>query len=389
MEDLLLKGIKDGEAAFIGPEIVQFDLTNRCNNNCICCWTRSPLLGALDQQRIRENNDELPLSLVTRTLQELKEMGTKKIFLAGGGEPFAHPDIMKILRCAKDNNMRVFINTNFTLIDKKRAQEIVDLKIDLIHVSLLSGMPKTYAAVHPNKTADTFNKIKETLKYLVELRRERKQETPLPLPHIDLYNVIFKANFRDIKAMVDVGLEIGANSIEFTPVDTIPGKTDSLLLNRLQKWLVLLQVISQSRRLAAVRKRNKDIPLFIEQYNSFKKRLSNKKADQGQYEEQTAASLPCYVGWAFARILANGNVNPCLKAHKISVGNIYSNSFSQIWNSPQQREFRAKAFTHKSSDPYFNLIGNDPHARFGCIKSCDNIQINHEMHAKYAQFLKK
>ena len=118
MEDLFLKGVLDGRRAFIGPEIVQFDLTNRCNNNCLCCWNRSPLLGPLDEDKIRENNEQLPFEIVKNTLEDLRALGTKKIFLAGGGEPFAHPDIMKILRCVKENGMRVFINTNFTLIYK-------------------------------------------------------------------------------------------------------------------------------------------------------------------------------------------------------------------------------------------------------------------------------
>ena len=122
MEDLLLKGILDGKTGFIGPQIVQFDLTNRCNNNCLCCWNRSPLLGEFNEQKREENNRELSFDVIKKTLLELKELGTKDIFLAGGGEPFAHPDIMKILKLVKQNGMRVFINTNFTLIDKEKVR---------------------------------------------------------------------------------------------------------------------------------------------------------------------------------------------------------------------------------------------------------------------------
>ncbi|MCZ7586958.1 MAG: hypothetical protein M5R36_28430 [Deltaproteobacteria bacterium] len=38
-------GVLDGERAFVGPEHVVIDPTNRCDNNCLACWTYSPLLG--------------------------------------------------------------------------------------------------------------------------------------------------------------------------------------------------------------------------------------------------------------------------------------------------------------------------------------------------------
>jgi MoaA/NifB/PqqE/SkfB family radical SAM enzyme len=163
--DFILKGILDGSRAFTGPSIVQFDLTNRCNSNCLCCWNNSPLLGELSNEKKRERQYELPLDLIKKTIVELKEMGTKNLFFAGGGEPFVHPDIMEVLECAKQNNMKVFINTNFTCLDEEKVEKIVDLKVDLIHVSLLAGNSKTYVSVHPNKSESDFYRIKKLLEY--------------------------------------------------------------------------------------------------------------------------------------------------------------------------------------------------------------------------------
>jgi len=388
-EDPVLKGILDGARAFSGPEIVQFDITNRCNNNCLCCWNNSPLLGELSEEKKKERKYELPFDLVQRTISELKDLGTEKIFLAGGGEPFIHPQIMEILRCAKENKMKIFINTNFTLIDKERAKEIVGLKIDLIHVSLLAGTPEIYTLVHPNKTEATFNKIKKILKYLTRLRQQKRQGGPIPLPHLDLYYVIFNTNYRDIKKMADLAMEVRANSLEFTPMDVIPGKTDILLLNDSQRKEVLELVKIQHRRIEEFNKRKGGLVTFIEQYDSFINRLSSEGAAKGEYEANTVPSRPCYVGWAFARILANGNVTPCLKAHRVSIGNLYERPFREIWNSPEQQLFRKKSFKLDRTDPYFNLIGNNPNTQFGCLNSCDNIQINIDMHKKYADILRK
>lgn len=386
MDDLVLKGIVDGSQAFVGPEIVQFDITNRCNNKCLCCWNNSPLLGEPSEERKKEKEYELLFDLIKKTIGELREMGTKTLFLAGGGEPFMHPNIIEILGCAKENGMRVVINTNFTLIDEDKIKKIVELKIDHIHVSLLAGSNKSYVLVHPNKTEDTFFRIKELLKYLAKLKEEKNQ--PIQ-PHINMYYVIFNTNYLDIKIMVDLAMEVKANSLEFTPMDVIPGKTDGLLLNRAQIKKVLREVKIQHKRLKEFNKQYGGLVTFIEQYNSFIKRLSTEEADRGEYETAIVPTRPCYVGWAFARILANGNVNPCLKAHRITIGNLYKQSFKDIWNSQEQQLFREKSFKLNRTDPYFRMIGNNPNGSFGCLNSCDSIQINIDMHKKYADMLKK
>lgn len=387
-KDLILKGILDGSKAFTGPEIVQFDITNRCNNNCLCCWNNSPLLGAPDEVKKREKEYELPFALVKKTIKELKKMRVKYLFFAGGGEPFMHPEIMRILEYAKKCKMKVFINTNFTLIDEKRAKMLVRLKVDHIHVSILSGNARTYSLVHPNKTEETFYKIKEILKFMALLKEKRKQHLYTPYPHINLYNVIFNKNYDNINEMVDLAIEVKADSLEFAPIDTVYGKTDSLLLDAKQVDSVTRDVKNSAARLKEYN-RYQPVKTNIEQYENFLKRINAPSALKGEYEKSTILNQPCYAGWVFARILANGDVNPCLKAHKISIGNIYRNSFGQIWNSPREQEFRRRTFSLDLTDRYFKDIGNNPNLDVGCLQSCDNLQVNIDMHKKYKDILRE
>ncbi len=387
-KDLILKGILDGSKAFTGPEIVQFDITNRCNNNCLCCWNNSPLLGAPDEVKKREKEYELPFALVKKTIKELKKMRVKYLFFAGGGEPFMHPEIMRILEYAKKCKMKVFINTNFTLIDEKRAKMLVRLKVDHIHVSILSGNARTYSLVHPNKTEETFYKIKEILKFMALLKEKRKQHLYTPYPHINLYNVIFNKNYDNINEMVDLAIGVKADSLEFAPIDTVYGKTDSLLLDAKQVDSVTRDVKNSAARLKEYN-RYQPVKTNIEQYENFLKRINAPSALKGEYEKSTILNQPCYAGWVFARILANGDVNPCLKAHKISIGNIYRNSFGQIWNSPREQEFRRRTFSLDLTDRYFKVIGNNPNLDVGCLQSCDNLQVNIDMHKKYKDILRE
>jgi len=387
-DSLVLKGVLDGKAAFTGPSIVQFDITNKCNNNCICCWNNSPLLGPQDENTRKELSSELPVELVKKTISDLKDMGTKTLFFAGGGEPFFHPGIMDILEFSKACGMKIFMNTNFTLIDEKIAKRLVELKVDHIHVSLLAGSGETYAGIHPNKSEETFERMKDILKYISFLKIEKDQHLHNPLPHINLYYVIFNRNYHEIDAMVDLAVDVKADSVEFTPVDVIPGKTECLLMNEAQAAQVAERVRYQFGRLEAYNK-NEPIKTYIAQKDSFIKRISSSFAKEGKYEAETITKQPCYVGWAFARISATGDVHPCLKAHKLSVGNIYDEPFAKIWNGPQQQLFRDKTFSLDFNDPYFEKIGNDPNCPSGCLKACDNLQINLELDNKFRDTLKK
>ncbi|MBN2143846.1 MAG: SPASM domain-containing protein, partial [Candidatus Aureabacteria bacterium] len=92
--------------------------------------------------------------------------------------------------------------------------------------------------------------------------------------------------------------------------------------------------------------------------------------------------IPCTIGWTFARINADGEVNSCLKSHKIPVGNIYHHSFSEIWNGEKQQWFREHSLQRKKNDPFFHMIGNDPMSSMGCEKTCDDLGRNRFMNDK-------
>ena len=83
--DLVLKGLLSGSRAFTGPSIVQFDITNRCNNSCLCCWNNSPLLGEVSLEKQKEKECELPVKLVKNVIKELAAMGTRNLFFCRRG----------------------------------------------------------------------------------------------------------------------------------------------------------------------------------------------------------------------------------------------------------------------------------------------------------------
>lgn len=370
-----IKGILNGKRAFAGPEVLHIDLTNKCNNNCIACWCRSPLLKDKEMEDWLKN-ETLPFPLIKDILRDIRELGgTKEIKLVGGGEPLMHPDIMEIIRIIKEMNISVDINTNFTLVNRQIAEEMVKNKVDLLTVSLWAGDSRTYIKTHPNKNRNDFEKIKENLKYIRRLKKKYKTDKPW----IRLYNVIFNMNYNKIQEMIDFGLETGAEEVHFVPMDPIPGRTDVLLLSDKQKN-ELIKVIGKipSRfidKTLDYEKNGKHIQITA--LPEFKRRILSDK--NGSYDERCVERFPCYVGWLFARILAHGIVVPCCKGHKMNMGNVYEKSFKQIWNGIKYETFRKNGLKLEKSHHYFLKIGNEANKKTGCY-NCDNLWQNDFMH---------
>jgi MoaA/NifB/PqqE/SkfB family radical SAM enzyme len=367
---LLIKGIASRDCAYRGPDWVQIDLTNNCNNNCIGCWCNSPLLRE-KRMDAQAREQALPYLVVKDFIDEIYAMGTRRIIFSGGGEPFMHPQALDVLRYARKKRMVCQLHTNLTLVNETIIKELVGMQLDYLTVSLWAGTARTYKLTHPNKDEKTFYRIKANLGLISSLKTKRNA------PYIRLHNVITGLNYAEIKEMLSFAQEVRADAVSFAPLDAISGYTDSLLLTAEQRE----KLINSAESL----KNNNGTMLF--DFDEFIRRISCVAASRGDYDKDIINSIPCYAGWLFARLNADGSVNPCLKSHRIPVGNIYRQRFSQIWNSEKQKEFRRKTLRLEKNDAYFAFIGNEPNAAVGCWRGCDDFGMNVRAHRKLSLVL--
>lgn len=361
-------GVFDGEYGYYGPQHVQIDVTNDCNNRCMACWCNSPLFKN-PRFSAKEKSETLPLGMVKALLDDLAKMGVPEVAYSGSGEPFMHPEMMEILEYTKKKGIRCLVNTNFTLLTKEKIDRLIEIGVDSLTVSLWAVTAQTYVRTHPGRTQADFESIKENLAYLNTRKKEK--------PRVHLYNVIFNMNYFEVESMVDFAVETKSEYLGFAIVDTIPGVTDVLVLNEGQLAelrLACQRIKSELDEYNRLRSGN----VLIYQFDQFSRRISvDKDAKTAQYDRNIIDSVPCYNGWLFARVIPNGEVHSCLKAHRIPTGSLYKNRFPEIWNSQKQSFFRKKTCVYKKSDPFFRLIGNDPGVQeAGCYKSCDDISRN-------------
>lgn len=361
-------GIRDGKRAFVGPESVQIDLTDRCNSDCVACWTHSPLVTGGE----RLERDELDWPVVEKLLRELAELGTRAVYFSGGGDPSAHPRWLDALELTRELGMRAVINSNLLLLDEAGADRIVAAGVDLVIASLWAASGEVYSRTHPSAPPEAFDALCAQLRRLADIKDRARTR-------LRAYHVISPANVDELEAMVAHACELGADEIEFAPVDSIPGKTDGLHLSPEQ----LERALAACERIRFTDHHNRlGHRLEVYELDTFVARLSHPRASEGIYDEKTINPKGCYVGWTFARVHADGHVAPCLKCHKVDQGNVNTTSFKAIWTGEAQQRFRGLTRDFAEGDPFFSLVGNDPSEPMGCFKSCDDRGRNWDMQAR-------
>ncbi len=373
----IARGLLDRKV-YTGPWHVQIDLTNTCNNDCICCWCNSPLIGDKAMPK-EESKQTLAYEKVISLIDELAELGTRDIYFTGGGEPFMHPDILQFMRHVKSKGIRMGMSTNFTLVTKKVAEELVDIGIDHMNLSLWSATPRMYVTQHPSKTEETFIKMTESIDHINILKSRLGKKAP----QLGMYNVINALNYEEVPAMLEYAFAHKLDDISYVPVDTIPEGTDQLQLqdSHLRK---LNEMISGFRKKSKELAKKYGHRVKFANLDIFQNRIQSSDVKESNYDGEMLSSMPsCYAGWSFARILANGDVNSCLKSFKMPVGNINDDSFTNIWHGEKQQEFREHTIDYDIQDPYFEIMGNDRRTEGqGCYKCCDNLGLNLSIHEK-------
>jgi len=364
--DLELAGVLHGRRAFVGPEQVVIDLTNRCNNNCIGCWTRSPLLRDLEPSDTWQAM-EIPFDSVIHLLNDLHDLGTRRVRFTGGGEPLMHAGLDKILEACKQRRLITCITTNGSLLNEERVELYCRLPVDELAVSLWAATPESYSRTHPNKTGRTFERVERNLVALGQKKKLR--------PHVTLSNVLMAMNYREAEQMYDFARRVSADAVYFTLLDPVGDRTEGLMLAEpdVDELEMLLDRIQ--RKNAALPQRQQ---LVLENWDGFRRRVrSIKQQRRGEYDGAVIDEIPCYVGWVFCRIMANGDVAPCCRGVDLPMGNVNTDGFASVWRGQRYAEFREKALKLSKRDPYF--------APIRCHTTCDNMMHNEMVHQRLGE----
>ena len=322
-----------------GPRHVVIDLTNRCNTNCIVCWTYSPLLSKENKPEKSWFKEEIPMERYEELIEDLASLGIERIRFTGGGEPFLYRGIERAIQLVKQRGIWLAITTNGILLHKNH-EILVQNQVDEIAVSLWAASDKTYRILHPKAKEGDFYQILESI---------RKLKRDSPHTEVHLLNVISKENVHEISKMGDLGRNLGAKAVYFTLVDPMDD-TRQMMLNEEQRK----EAREEIRRIRS-RFYNQNSEVHWDNLGGFEARLEDVQ-DSSEYDRKAIDELPCYMGWHFARITANGQVSPCCRGVDYPMGYLAEDSFKKIWSSSNYHTFRCHSLLDKKDIPYFDKM---------------------------------
>ncbi len=177
------------------PVILHLELTDFCNCRCIMC-THS-----------YTKNDQSRFFDIT-TLE--KYFPTCRLVVINGiGEPFAHPDIVKILSTFKEYQIKLSTTTNLTYLPK----EILPLISDLFFRLSISC---------DGARAETFEKIRRNGKFSVFVENAKQVRRLCPNTVLHMAVTSMRQNLMESSKIVKLASEIGFDEVRFGRLQTNP-----------------------------------------------------------------------------------------------------------------------------------------------------------------------
>jgi radical SAM protein with 4Fe4S-binding SPASM domain len=307
------------------PPHRQLEITSACNLRCVMCLVRyrppvNKLAGAMTWELFAQIVDDVP---------ELR-----RLTLQGLGEPLLSPHLLPMIRTAADRGITVGFNTNATLLNRRRADELVDSGVDWLHVSLDGARAEAYEAVRDGAHFDT---VVDNLAGLVRAKRAAGRSKPW----IRVVFVAMRDNVAELPELVTLLGDLGVDELHVQNLSHSFSDTDP------------------AGRYDEIRSFTADQALW-----------SGKDRDHSEaafaYARQAAAAtglrlrLPsmsiapvmatgsgpgCSWPWDAAYITSAGVVQPCCMVmgdDRIVLGRLTEQSFPEIWSGRAYQDFRRR-----------------------------------------------
>lgn len=212
------------------PVNVEIDLSNRCNLGCQGChFAHTHTRGHFGNlANVSTVGDLMPFDLAWKIISELQETGVRSITWTGGGEPTMHPQFDEIISIPTTTKQGIY--TNGTNINQKRA-ELLKTACEWVYVSLDRSNPEAYKRY---KKADIFHKAIEGIENLVKADGKAT---------IGIGFLLSRESLPDAREMLDLGLDLGVDYIQFRPEIEFdmkdPSKTihDNTWIKEAIQWL--------------------------------------------------------------------------------------------------------------------------------------------------------
>jgi radical SAM protein with 4Fe4S-binding SPASM domain len=279
------------------PVHVAWEITRRCNANCVHCSSNSgPEL---------QHPQEFSAAEALQMVDQLADAGVR-VLAFSGGEPLLRPDLITLIERAVKRGLTTNVCTNGALVDDSMARRLKEAGLHSITVSLDGAHAETHDQLrhYPGLFALAVAAIRTLVKYH---HRVGVSFTPT------------LASYQEASEVVHLAHVLGTDSVCLSQyIPTGRGARELMLgpaqLGNVARHVLKLQT-DYARRLR-VHCHDCHVALLLA-------------------PEQQQAYKGCGAGTATAGIRADGSVTPCIFMPN-QAGNLHEATFAEIWdNGPE------------------------------------------------------
>jgi MoaA/NifB/PqqE/SkfB family radical SAM enzyme len=168
--------------------------------------------------------------------------------------------------------------------------------------------------------------------------------------HVNQVQVICRANWHEVPAMIDLAREVGAARVSYK-LANLDGGTEAVAIDEAQRRALLEDLVPE----ALVRAERLGVRHNLDVFRS---QLSGEDTTTFPIEE-----IGCHAGAFYSRVYVDGRVFYCCE--HIEVGTLTEMPFREVWRSPRYDKMRARL----AAGGYFP----------GCYR-CGKYELNYKVH---------
>lgn len=274
------------------PLNVHFELTYRCNEQCIHCFCVVP-----PGQEAEAKKRELTYDEITPVLDDLAEMGGLHLTLSGG-EVLVRPDFFDIAAYARERGFVLRIFTNGIGLTEERVKRIAALEPLTVEVSIFSADPDVHDRI--TRVPGSFDRL---IRSVHRLKAHGLR--------VSLKTVVMKPNIAGLLKLRQLGkdLDVFTHTFSCEVSPRINGDIHQPSRYQLDEE-ELFEYLSSS---------------------AWKKALQ--PISQGPPEEVAKQKQACAPAINGCCVDPYGTVFPCIP-FRIPMGNVREKRFRDLWSSP-------------------------------------------------------
>lgn len=286
------------------PRRIVFELTNKCNFQCIMCG----------REAVDFKTRDMPLSIV-RACAPLFPYA-EEVTLHGWGEGTLHPGLSGILEYLDSFKwLRKYFVTNGSTLPKI-TEAVFRHHVDLVAVSLDGATPGTNDSIR--KGGDLERELRSVKKLLDE-----KARRGLDYPYVNFVFTAMKRNLKELPMMVDLAHGMGVPEVKAVYLTVFNGALAGESL--LDEQALIREVFAEARSRALKFDINLKLPDI-----------------QGECDAGALSHRPCAFPWRDLFIGSDGFVRPCQSSAEKVLNSADFGDFTEVWNSRQMQDLRAR-----------------------------------------------